>query len=87
MDTILAETIINMETIGREQYGELVYERKEMSTKVVTDTIPKNLLSLFSCPPLKIPSKQKIEVIAIKNDFICSRLYISCCQTHDVGLN
>ena len=52
----------------------------------VTDTLVKNNLPLFSCPPLNTPSKQKLQLAALKKDHdLFSRLYLSC-QTREGDL-
>jgi len=83
MDTQVAETVRMIEKLGEEQYTKFVTERLEKCTTPVTQTIPKNKLPLFSRPPLKIKSKQKTQLAAIKSDCaLFSRLYIAC-QTRD----
>jgi hypothetical protein len=68
-----------IETLGEEQYTKFVTERLEKCTTLVTQTIPKNKLPLFSRPPYKIKSKQKAQLAALKSDCgLFSRLYISC---------
>ena len=55
--------------------------------KPITDVISKNKLTLFSYTPAKSPSKQKMQVAALKNDCnLFSRLYISC-QTRSGDLD
>ena len=64
-----------------------VDERLSTPKKPVTDVIPKNKLPLFSRPPAKCSSKQKMEVAAVKNDCgLFSRSYIAC-QTRDGDLD
>ena len=84
MDTQVAETVRRIETLGKEQYTKFVTERLERcTTPALTETIPKNKLPLFSRPPLKIKSKQKEQLAALKSDCgLFSRMYISC-QTRD----
>ena len=83
MDTQVAETVRRIETLGKEQYTKFVTERLERCTTPLTETIPKNKLPLFSRPPLKIKSKQKEQLAALKSDCgLFSRMYISC-QTRD----
>ena len=83
MDTQVAETVRRIETIGNEQFTKFVTERLEECTTPVTQTLPKNKLPLFSRPPVKIKSRQKEQLAALKSDCgLFSRLYISC-QTRD----
>ena len=77
MDTQVAETVKRIETLGEEQYTKFVTERLEQCTIPVT--LLKNMLPLFSRPPVKIKSKQKAQLAALKSDCgLFSRLYISC---------
>ena len=79
----VAETVRRIKTLGEEQYTKFVTESLEKCTTLVTQTIPKNKLPLFSRPPYKINSKQKAQLAALKSDCgLFSRLYISC-QTRD----
>ena len=85
MDTQVAETVKRIETLGEEQYTKFVTERLEQCTipVTITQTLPKNILPLFSRPLVKIKSKQKAQLAALKSDCgLFSRLYISC-QTRD----
>ena len=79
LDTAVAETLRKAEALGEENYQTFVQERLIASTKPITDVIPKNKLALFSNPSAKSPSKQKMQVAALKNDcYLFSRLYVSC---------
>ena len=83
MDTQVAETVRRIETIGNEQFTKFVTERLEECTTPVTQPLPNNKLPLFSRPPVKIKSRQKEQLAALKSDCgLFSRLYISC-QTRD----
>ena len=74
------------ESLGKEQYQTFVEERFGQAKIPITNVIPKNKLALFSHPPAKCPSKQKMQVAALKNDCtLFSRLYVSC-QTRDGDL-
>lgn len=87
LDTSVGETVRKAETLGEEQYLKFVEERLVKPKKPITDVIPKNKLALFSRPPAKCPSKQKMQVAALKNDCnLFSRLYVSC-QTRDGDLD
>ena len=54
MSSSVADTVRKVESLGAEQYKTFVEERLEQQTKPITDTLPKNKLPLFSCPPVKI---------------------------------
>lgn len=83
VDSEVAETVRNIETLGEEQYTKFVTERLEKCETLITETLPKNKLPLFSRPPIKTQSKQKAQLSALKSDCsLFSRLYISC-QTRD----
>ena len=66
LGTAVAETLRKAEALGEENYQTFVQERLIASTKPITDVIPKNKLALFSNPPAKSPSKQKMQVAALK---------------------
>jgi len=83
----VADTVRKVKAVGKEQYRHFVEERLEKPTKPVTDAIPKNKLPLFSRPPVKSPSKQQMQLAALKNDYnLFSSLYTSC-QTRDGDLD
>lgn len=83
VDNDVAETVRKIETLGEEQYGRFVVERLEQCEVPITETLQKNKLPLFSWPPVKVESKQKAQLAALKSDCsLFSRLYISC-QTRD----
>ena len=79
MDDAVAETVRNIEHLGKNQYEKFVTERLVLCTKPVTETLSRNKLPLFSRPPIKMHSKQKAQIAALKSDCgLFSRLYISC---------
>ncbi|XP_034062878.1 uncharacterized protein LOC117540355 [Gymnodraco acuticeps] len=83
MDIKVAETVRRIETLGEEQYTTFMKERLEQCTTPVTQTLPKNKLPLFSRPPVKMKSKQKAQLAALKSDCgLFLWLYIFC-QTRD----
>ena len=87
LDTSVGETVRKAESLGKEQYQTFVEERFGQAKIPITNVIPKNKLALFSRPPAKCPSKQKMQVAALKNDCgLFSRLYVSC-QTRDGDLD
>ena len=83
MDATVADSVRKVESLGEDQYKKFVEERLESCTKPITETLPKNKLSLFSRLPVKTQSKQKEQLAALKSDFVLhSRLYISCQTRH-----
>ena len=87
MDEAVRTTVQKVEVLGMEQYNNFVKERLVDCTVPITDVLSKNKLALFSSPPPKCPSKQKMKVTALKNDCsLFSRLYIAC-QTRDGDLD
>ena len=87
MDASVADTVRKVQSLGEEQYKKFVNERLDQPTKPVTDIIPKNKLPLFSRPPVKTQSRQKMQLSALKSDCnLFSRLYVSC-QTRDGDLD
>ena len=87
VDTQIADTVRRITTLGEEQYSKFVTERLEKCTTPITHPLPKNKLPLFSRPPVKVKSKGKAQLAALKSDCsLFSRLYISC-QTRDGDIN
>ncbi len=87
MDASVGETVRNAETLGNEQYEEFVDERLIQGKVPITEVISKNKLALFSRPPVKRISKQKIQIASLKSDCaLFSRLYVAC-QTRDGDLD
>ena len=83
----VGETVRGVEALGLEQYNNYVKKRLTECTEPITEVLPKNKLALFSSPPVKCPSKQKMQVTALKSDCnLFSRLYIAC-QTRDGDLD
>jgi len=77
MDASVADTVSKVESLGAEQYKTFVEERLEQRTKPVTDTLPKNNMSLFSHPPVKTQSMQKMQIEALNSDcHLFSWLYV-----------
>ncbi len=86
MDVSVGETVRKIEALGMQQYDNFVKERLTECTVPITEVLPKNKLALFSSPPIKCLSKQKMQVSALKSDCnLFSRRYISC-QTRDGDL-
>jgi len=88
VDGSVGETVLEVETIGANQFAKFVKEQLTSCEKAITEPISKNKLALFSNPSVKShPTKQKIQLMSIKNDCnLFSRLYISC-QTRDGDLD
>ena len=81
VDQSVGESVRKTEELGEKQYHNFVDERLVKREVPITDVIHKNKLVLLSHPPPKPPSKQKMQVTALKNDCnLFSRLYISCQQ-------
>jgi len=77
--TSVGESVRKAEEPGEKQYHNLVDERLVKCKVSITDVIPKHKLVLLSHPPPKPPSKQKMQVTALKNDCnLLSSLHISC---------
>ncbi len=82
----VSETVSHIEVIGKSQYQEYVKERLDDRSKLVSDTITRNKLALFSRPPVSEVSKVKSQVAALKSDCVLfTRLYIAC-QSRDGNL-
>ena len=87
VDASVEETVRKAEKLGKEQYEEFVDERLIQGKVPITEVITKNKLPLFSRPPMKHPSKQKMKIAALKSDCaLFSRLYVAC-QTRDGDLD
>lgn len=87
VDTSVGETVRKAEALGVEQYNNFVKERLTECNVPITEVLSKNKLALFSSPPVKCPSKQKMQVTALKSDCnLFSRLYIAC-QTRNGDLD
>ena len=79
LDPSVVESVRKVEELGAKQYSKFVDERLVKCEVPITDVLSKNKLVLLSHPPPKLPSKQKMQVTALKNDCsLFSRLYISC---------
>ena len=75
----VASSIKNIQSLGEEQFQAFVRERLNEKSKSLFDTIPKNKLPLFSCPPKKTDTKGKQQVNSLKkNCALFSQLFISC---------
>jgi len=86
-DSCVADTVRQIEVLGKEQYKSFADERLDHPTKPVTELLSRNKLPLFSRPPVKAQSKQKMQLAALKSDCsLFSRLYVSC-QTRNGDLD
>lgn len=75
------------EAFGQEQYEKFMENRLIKCTTPITDALSKNKLPLFKSPPVKIQSKHKVQLAALRSDCsLFSRLYISC-QTREGDLD
>ena len=71
--------------IGQEQYATFVEERIDKCARALTDTIPKNKLSLFGNMNRQ-STKGKSQVVSLQNDCnLFARMYIGC-QARDGSL-
>jgi hypothetical protein len=61
MDASVADTVRKVQSLGEEQYKSFLDERLDHPTKPIKDTLPKNKLPLFSRPPVKTQSKQRMQ--------------------------
>ena len=79
MDASVVETVRKIKSLGLEQYKKFVEERLQQSLKPITETLSKNNLPLFSRPSIKSPSKEKLQLAALKKDRdLFMRLYVAC---------
>ena len=79
LDQSVGESVRKAEELGEKQYHNFVDERLVKHEVPIADVILKNKLVLLCHPTTKAPSKQKMQVTALKNDCnLFSRLYISC---------
>ncbi|KAG0723068.1 hypothetical protein GWK47_043326 [Chionoecetes opilio] len=78
VDTVVADTVRQMEKLGLEQYETYVEERLVNQTVPITDPIKRNNLHLFSLPPVREKSRKQLQMSSLKNDCsLFSRLYIA----------
>ena len=79
MDASVVETVRKIKSLGLEQYKKFVEERLQQLLKPITETLSKNNLPLFSRPTIKSPSKEKLQLAALKKDReLFMRLYVAC---------
>ena len=79
MDVHVVETVRKIKSLGLEQYKKFVKKRLQQSLKPITETLSKNNLTLFSRPTMKSPSKEKLQLAALKKDRdFFMRLYVGC---------
>ena len=65
-DPKVAQTVRNIEQIGKSQYQQYVQNSLEMKTKPLADPIKQNKLYLFSRQELRIDSKDKQQISSLK---------------------
>ncbi len=86
-DRVIITALRQIEMLGQEQYERYVEERLVNRTKPIADPIKRNNLSLFSRPPVRKKSKERLHLSSIKNDCsLFSRLYIAS-QVRDGDLD
>ncbi|KAK3736761.1 hypothetical protein QZH41_008001 [Actinostola sp. cb2023] len=79
MNSDVVTTVRTIEAIGKKKCQDFVENRLEKKTKPLFDTIEKNKLPLFSTPPVKQISRQKLQINSLKqNCALFSQLYVSC---------
>jgi len=86
MDTAVVQTVRTIIQVGQSQYDTFVQERLADRSKPISDTIKKNNLPLFNKSGKKPISKEKAQILTLKDDCtLFSRLYIAC-QSRDGNL-
>ena len=78
-DSKVAQTVRNIEQIGKSQYQENVKNSLEKKTKPLADPIKQNKLYLSSRQELRIDTKDKQQISSLKQN--CSQfslLFVSC---------
>ena len=60
MNISVGDTVRGIEALGIEKYHDFIKERLTECTVPITEVLSKNKLALFSSPPVKTPSKQKM---------------------------
>ena len=79
VDSSVTGTIKNIVKNGKRQYEEFVTKRLVKRNKSLFDPIQTNKNFLFSCPPSKTVSKQKMQIATLKqNCSLFAQLYVSC---------
>lgn len=86
-DPKVANTIRNIEQIGKNQYQEYIRDRLDNRTKPLSDPIKQNKLHLFSRQESKVVAKDKQQISSLKqNCSLFAQLYVSC-QVRDGNLD
>ncbi|KAJ8027926.1 hypothetical protein HOLleu_30023 [Holothuria leucospilota] len=67
VDTAEADTVLQMEKVGLEQYETYVEERLVNQTVPITDPIKRNNLHLFSRPPVREKSRKQLQMSSLKD--------------------
>ena len=67
-DPKVAQTVRNIEQIGKSQYRQYVKNRLIKKTKPLADPIKQNKLHLFSRQELRIDSKKKQQISSLKQN-------------------
>ena len=87
MDASAAETVRKIYSLGQEQYKKFVEKRLQQSLKPITETLSKNNLPLFNRPTIKSPSKEKLQLAALKKDRDLFMSLCIACQTRGGDLD
>ena len=75
-------------SLGLEQYKKFVEERLQQSLKPITEALSKNNSLLFTHSTIKSPSKEKLQLSALKNDRdLFMRRYIACQTRSEIWTN
>ena len=82
-DPKVAQTVRNVEQIGKSKYQEYVKNRLEKKSKPLADPIKQNKLYLLSRQELRSDSKDKKQISSLKQN--CSLFSLLCvsCQVRD----
>ena len=77
-DPAVIDTLRQIKSLGQEQYDTYVNERLVNQTNLITDSMKRSNLPLFSRPPMREKSRAQLQLSSLKNDCsLFSRLYIA----------
>lgn len=78
-DLKIASSMKNIKKMGEDLFTKFWLERIVEHSKPLSDVIRKNNIPLFSRPPIKIQSRDKVHIEGLKKDRnLLSSLYIAC---------
>ena len=87
VDPSVKDTVIQIESLGQQQYNSYVQDRLVERSTPIHDPIKRNKLALFKNPEPKVIPKAKLQASSLKTDCsLFSRLFISC-QVRDGNLD